>query len=82
MYISFFLIFILVQLTCNDINGSRSQRLVEVFSQTVPRNTLEKHVKFTKGDGCLFGTQQPVSYDRVCLHSTQIDSNFHFLGSR
>jgi len=55
----------IVQLTCNDIDNLRWKRLVEVFTQTVPKNTLAKHVRFVKGDGCLFGEQEPASFDRV-----------------
>ncbi len=61
----FFVFEKLVQLTCNDIDNTRSKRLVDVFSQTVPKTTLTKHVKFVKGDGCLFGKDEPASYDRV-----------------
>ncbi|CAF0895003.1 unnamed protein product [Rotaria sordida] len=56
-----------IQLTCNDINGSRWKRLIEVFTQTVPKDTLAKHVKLVKGDGCLFGERQPASFDRVLV---------------
>jgi len=52
-------------LTCNDVDNIRSKRLTDVFSQTIPKNVLAKHVKFVKGDGCLFGQYQPASFDRV-----------------
>lgn len=55
----------IVQLTCNDIDNTRSKRLIEVFTKTVPKTTLAKHVKFVKGDGCLFGEHEPANYDRV-----------------
>lgn len=55
----------IVQLTCNDVNSNRSTRLKEVFSQTIPKTTLQKHVKIVKGDGCLFGTHDAGRYDRV-----------------
>jgi len=61
----FFVFEKLVQLTCNDIDRIRSKRLLEVFSQTLPKTILNKHVKFVKGDGCLFGKHEPASYDRV-----------------
>ncbi len=56
---------IIVHLTCNDIDNSRSKRLLEVFTQTIPKDQLAKYVKFVKGDGCLFGQREPASFDRV-----------------
>ena len=57
----------LVHLTCNDRENLRWKRLVDVFSQTVPKETLSKYVKFVRGDGSLFGKEQPGSFDRVSL---------------
>ncbi|CAF1642685.1 unnamed protein product, partial [Adineta ricciae] len=56
-----------IQLTCNDTDNLRWKRLVEVFTQTVPKDTLAKYVRLVKGDGCLFGQQQPASFDRVLV---------------
>ena len=57
--------FFIVKLTCNDIDNLRWKRLVEVFTQTVPKDTLAKYIHFVKGNGCLFGEREPASFDRV-----------------
>ncbi|CAF1314407.1 unnamed protein product, partial [Adineta steineri] len=56
-----------IHLTCNDIDNSRSKRLTDVFNQMIPKDTLTKYIRFVKGDGCLFGQNEPASFDRVLV---------------
>ncbi|CAF1296583.1 unnamed protein product [Rotaria magnacalcarata] len=56
-----------IQLTCNDSDHSRSKRLNEVFTRTIPKERLAKSVRLVRGDGCLFGEREPASFDRVLV---------------
>lgn len=47
------------------MNGIRWKRLVDVFTQIVPKSTLNKQIHFVRGDGSLFAKQKPSSFDRV-----------------
>lgn len=56
-----------IDLTCNDMDGTRWKRLVDVFTQIVPKSTLNKQIHFVRGDGSLFAKQKPSSFDRVLV---------------
>ena len=53
--------------------------MTDVFTQTVPKDTLAKYIKLVKGDGRLFGQHEPESFDRVWFNNIIYSLFIYFL---